>query len=753
MWAIAQRLFAALGLGLLLGACGPLVPGSAGNNQPVSLGRAQFEAPDQVVTRFLDAWNQRDLEAMYALVSQPSRERYLFTTFEARYTVVQDATRLEGVTYTLRDTRIQGLSAAITYDATLNSPIFGTIDDPDRIMRLVQTEEGWRIAWTPMDIIDGLTSEVQIQVQSRFPQRANIYDRNDRVLVEQNGTIVVISVIKQDMRDVEQCIDLLANVMQRSRAGLARLFANYNPDTFFQVGEMDPEVYFARRAELDPTCALDVSANFNKVAQYQNRRYFGHGAATHVTGYIGRIPANDVPVWQTRGYQESDLIGRAAIEAAYEETLAGKPERFLRMIEPGGAVLRELGGAIGAEPTPIRLTIDRDLQFAVAQALADAFNYAAANWASVAGGAGAIVIDVNSGAILALASYPTFDPSLFNPSTSYQNPLDQLQTISNDPRRPLSNKVVQEQYTPGSIYKVLTTIAAAAENVYSPSEIFNCDLEWTAGPEYGDTVRVRQDWRVSDGMDAAGPLFMAQALMTSCNPFFWEMGGLLYRRDPNLLAQYSERFGLGARTGVFGLGPEAMGSVARPTSATEAINNAIGQGSVQVTALQMAMAVATIANGGQVWQPYVVAQVGGIDEGTEAQTINAPVLLRTVNLSDDVWQVVREGMCGVPIDSTFGTAISSFGDAPFTSCGKTGTAEAGARGSGVPPHAWYVSFAPRENPQIATVVVVPNSREGSEVAAPITRRILDFYFNVSPKPYPDWWAGEYVPLEAPQGVG
>lgn len=746
------RLFTILLITCTLTACEAVMPAAQGGGE-VNLAPA-VRAPEEVFEAFMAAWNAADYEAMYELVSAPSQELYPLTTFSNRYSTVSDAINLETVNYTFEDMRLQGDSAEVHYDAALESPIFGTIEDPDRIMRLVRLESNqWRVAWTPMDIINGLANDVSFTVQQRLPQRANIYDRDGDVLVEENGTVTALFIRQQDIANIDDCLNVLSEALLVRRSELASLFNQYNADTVFHVGEIDPEIFANWRETLSEQCAINDQGEFRKITQYQNRRYFGHGAATHVTGYVGRIPADDVALWRSRGYAESDLIGRAAIEAAFEEELAGKPERYLRMIEPGGATLRELGGAVGSDSVPVQLTIDRELQYQTTKAINDAFNYAAPNWASVARGAGAVVIDVNTGEILALASYPTFDPTLFNPVSSYENVTARLNAIGNDPLRPLANKAVQEQYSPGSVYKILTTIAASQEDIFPEDELFDCQLEWN-GAEYGDTVSVRQDWRVIDDLDPAGLITMPQALTTSCNPFFWTMGGMMYQRDPNMLVHYSEEFGLGSRTGIDVLGSEASGALPVPNSPAAAINNAIGQGDIQVTVLQFARAVAAVANGGKVYQPYIVKQVGGLDGAPVIETFE-PELVNEVELDDTTWQTVWQGMCDVPIDEELGTGRYAFvlnQPYEYTTCGKTGTAEAGPRGSGIPPIAWYVAYAPAENPEIAVAVVVPQSREGSEVSAPIVRRILDHYFNQPIAPFPDWWTGEYIPLERPAGV-
>jgi len=167
----------------------------------------------------------------------------------------------------------------------------------------------------------------------------------------------------------------------------------------------------------------------------------------------------------------------------------------------------------------------------------------------------------------------------------------------------------------------------------------------------------------------------------------------------------------------------------------------------------MAVAVAAIANGGTVYAPYLVAQVGQDDAPV---TVNTPQVLNALDFNPGVLETLQQGMCGAIEDPNYGTAYIRFRNrefapvAPYTLCGKTGTAQ-----TALYPNAWFVSYAPAENPQIATVVMVPQSLEGSQVAAPITRRILDYYFGVPQNqvaPFPDWWAiAPYEPLNVPAG--
>jgi penicillin-binding protein 2 len=328
-----------------------------------------------------------------------------------------------------------------------------------------------------------------------------------------------------------------------------------------------------------------------------------------------------------------------------------------------------------------------------------------------------------------------------------------LPQINSDGREPLKNHAIQEQLAPGSVYKVITATAALNENVVQPDENFFCDLTWNGVDRYGDELPVREDWRVVWDFAPAGNVTPAQAIMASCNPFFWEFGAKLYRQKGRKLVEYSQLMGLGQPYNIFGgFIAEAPGNLDDPARAAVAINDAIGQGDVQIPPIQMAVATAAIANDGSVYKPYLVRQVGGVD-GTTLVSQNQPTLLNALDFQPEVLVTVREGMCGVVTNFDLGTAWYVFNDADtqptYTVCGKTGTAQAGTRAN-----SWFIAYAPADDPQIAIVVAVKNAgREGSEVAGPIARRILDVYFGSPIASYPEWWEDPFEPLPAPRGTG
>ncbi len=711
---------------------------------PVPEAQTTSNDPAEVLQAFIAAWNSEDYETMYSFIAKRSRELFPERSFIDKYTAAHSEVRFAGVQLTLFGVEYQGTTAIVRHDVVIESPTFGKVADEKRVMRLIE-EGGWKIAWSPMDIISGMSSRARLKERAEFPNRANIYAEDGTPLAQQDATVYSLYAIQQDMPDVDNCLNTLAEVTRQSIRTLGQIFLNYLDETFFHIAEIDSDKYATYRQQLAADCAIrETEGTFNKVSTYRSRSYYGHGIATHIVGYIGAVPADELERWEALGYSGGDLIGRAGIELSYEETLAGKPQRYLRIVEGVNTVIRELAGAIGEAPRSITLTINRELQAIMAQAMADAVTYATPNWGLLTAGGALVALDVNSGKVLAMASYPSFDPHTFNPATDY-NVLNAVTRLNRDPRNPFVNKALAEQYTPGSVYKIVTALAAASENIWEGDQRFDCQYYWY-GSNYGDSESVRTDWRLLETppKDPAGSVSMAEALAASCNPFFYEVGALMYRAQPEMHTDYAQMLGFGKQTGIRGLGIEAAGEVAPPGEVAAAINNAIGQGNVAVTVTQMAQMTAAIANGGTLWQPYVVSHIGS--EGEPGYRLeNQPTVVDALELDAEALAIVRDGMCKVTTVEDLGTAWFVFDDADYTICGKTGTAETAAN-----PHAWFVAYWPREEPEIAFAGVMAHSREGSEVVAPMIRRILDDFLDKPRKAFPEWWQEPYIAVKTQQ---
>ncbi|MBE0689997.1 MAG: hypothetical protein IH587_07745, partial [Anaerolineae bacterium] len=530
----------------LLGACASLSTTPGSDSQPGI--QLLPQAPEQVASAFWEAWGRHDYAAMYALLSPESQSLYPDSVFTTTYENDDAVIGTEAIDFAVHDTLQQGVTTVITYDLTIQSSFYGQIDDPGRTIRLTQSPNGWRIAWSRMDIFDGLAPTVVLEEVTVRQPRGNIYDREGRLLVEENGTVVTVSIQRSNFPDDAACLDTLTRVFRISYRDLDDLFDFYGSGFLFPIGDLDPDVYAVNEQEMANNCAIQ---SFTR----ETRRYAGHGALAHVTGAIAQIQGPELEFWRSKGYASDALVGNSGIERQYEEVLAGEPERVLRLREPGGSIVREIARVSGTGPQDITLSIDLDLQTTVAQALSDAFNYASASWAEEgrSPGGGVVVLDVNTGAVLAMASYPTYDPGIFNPDTSIYLVGEYILSLQTDPRQPFFNRTIQEQYPPGSTFKIITTTAALAENIIQPDDNFFCDLTWD-GSQYGDTLAERFDWRSleqGDGRHPTGDVTPELALASSCNPFYYQMGALLFRqRGPTTLMDYARRMGLGSPTGL-----------------------------------------------------------------------------------------------------------------------------------------------------------------------------------------------------------
>ena len=682
---------------------------------------------------FLNAWVNRNYEGMYELVSPNSRDAYPFELFQTAY---DNATRR----MTLIELRIetlsgvlQGTTAALAYNAHFRTQILGEFSDLERTLMLTPTVEGWRVIWSPSDIFFEMVRGANLVLDPVIPGRANIYDRNGKVIADQNGTAIAVMVVPQDIPNEEQCVNELSRVLRLSPDAIRQKYAN-RPDNWVTIiDEIDPETYQIESGALASAC----NALFE---ERRTRRYFGGGVASHTVGYIGYIPAEQCTEWEMRGYTCDDLVGRVGIERWGEETLAGKRGGRLRIVAPTGETLRTVAESRAEVPQSIYLTIDRDFQIAVQQALSDAFLYGANYFGPYSTGAAAVVMDVNTGEILAIASYPWFDPNIYNPDTP-RDAQAELAAIAADRRRPQLNRVTMGIYPPGSMFKIVSMTAAADSGVFSLNQTFNCTGVWQQPDGF-----TRYDWKPG----GHGVITLRQSLTYSCNPYNYEIGLRLDQHEPGLLSAYARELGLGELTGIGQIqedrglipDPEWKQSRGERWSYNDNINMAIGQGDVLVTPLQAVRMVAAVANGGTLYQPQLVHHISLI--GEEPSWTLTPVAQRQVDISADVLEAVRQSMCAVTTDPA-GTATWRFEGTQIPTCGKTGTAQAGA--ATTKPHAWFVAFAPAERPEIAVAVIVEHGGEGSWVAAPIVRRIVEEYYGAPVAPYPRDWEYEMPPIE------
>ena len=446
-------------------------------------------------------------------------------------------------------------------------------------------------------------------------------------------------------------------------------------------------------------------------------RQYDTDTAAHLLGTVGSITGdewtgdkNGGPYKDKDGYQMGDSIGKSGLESALESYLHGTAGSRTVETDLGGAAIAEQTTATAPKPGDnVITTIDLDLQKVAEKSLAS-------NLSSYGKGGAAVALDPNTGEVLAMASYPTYDLANYNKNYA---------SISSDSRHPEMNRATSGVYPPGSTFKMVTAIAGLEEGIITGDTYVTC----TGTFEYGG-----QTFRCNNH-DTPMTLNVTDALKYSCNTFFYTVGQKLTGEH---LEQWTKKFGLGSLTGIE-VG-EATGQAAGPTyreqqrkadpairewQGGDDLNAAIGQSDNGFTPLQLANYVSAIVNGGTLYKPTLVKSIKSYDYGTFIQT-DEPEVLGTIDISSNTHDLVMQGMSEVTDEG--GTAGSVFADYPIKVGGKTGTAEMFENGESF-DNGLFIAFAPFDNPQIVICVVGEGAGHGAYVA-PIVRDMLDEYFSI-----------------------
>lgn len=582
----------------------------------------------------------------------------------------------------------------------------------------------------------------QVRLVPIAPARGRILDRNGQVLVR-NRPSLTVAVRIDEMTDRAGTVLRLATLLGRSPDQIEARLADKKvlPYAAIPVAEDVPEdkiVYIREHNDQFP----GVTAEVRPARVYSNGRL-----ASHILGYTGEITEEQLRSDRFKGYRLGSIVGRSGVEASYEKDLRGREGLLKLQVNSAGKVQ---GPPLGSrDPRPgydVVTTIDARIQAITEESLTLGIAKARTIFDKdsqkryLASAGGAVVIDPQTGEVLAMASYPDYEPSLFVGGIS----ASEFATLSNDPFKPLINRVTQAEFPPGSTFKAVTAAAALQSGVASRGGRYPCPGSY----QFQD--RVFRNWRAGD----SGTLSVPQALEESCDTVFYPFGAEFWRRfraslrdkrpqPEEILQEYARAFGFGSRTGIDlpfehdGVVPDNAWLQEMHSRFPKAfpyttwlpgytINMTIGQGDLVSTPLQLANAYAAIANGGNLIRPRIGLRI--TEDDHVIRTVD-PETARKIPVTGANLDTVRRGLELVPISGTGRSPFVGWPHDRIPLAAKTGSAELQT----IPPkqpYAWFVVYAPARNTRYVVAVMIEEGGRGSEAAAPIARRILEALFEL-----------------------
>ena len=534
------------------------------------------------------------------------------------------------------------------------------------------------------------------------PARGLIYDRNG-VLLANNVPSFSLYVSLEDVKDRQNLIAKLTELIGLDPELINKKLAVRGAR---QLPRKIKDRLTLREATMIESHRLDLPG---VMIQVESQRNYPNGmTASHVLGYVGEVSADQLDKPEFEELHQGSIVGQYAVEKYFDDIVRGKAGQKSIEVDALGHEKKTVAVDQPHAGDDLFLTIDSRLQKVAEDLLGEE--------------SGAIVaLDPTNGDVLAMASRPAFDPNVLSRELTSK----QWAEIVQDEGRPLNNRASQGQYPPGSIFKVMMAAAALESNTMTPSSTVYC----TGGYQFGR--RVYRDWKAG----GHGMVDLRKALIHSCDVYFYSLG---QRMGIDMMASYAHKFGLGEATGIE-LPSERVGTI--PSTEWklktkheawypgETISAAIGQGYVTVTPLQMASMIGTVANDGVTYRPRLVQSI--MDRTTGLRQELPPVPKVKLDLKQNTLKLIREALAGVVTEGTATRAKSPI----VTIAGKTGTAQTASLRTGpekdIPKrfrdHAWFVAFAPVENPKIAVAVLAEHMGHGGSAAAPLAKEVIETY--------------------------
>jgi penicillin-binding protein 2 len=569
--------------------------------------------------------------------------------------------------------------------------------------------------------------------------RGPILDRHGRVVVSNvAGTAVELWVGNMPTEGRYDLVRRLAEVLDVSPRALAREVEERRFDPLTPivvktaVGEEQVDYLYEHQSEFPGV----------EIVQVYLREYPYGSLGAQILGYTGEISPEELKQLRTRGYRSGDRIGKTGVEAAYDSYLRGQAGLAQIRVDSLGRqqsdlVLRQESRAGYA----LRLTLDIRLQRAAEQALQYGIDLARDNEHWAANGGAIVALDPRDGAVLAMASAPTFKPSVFVGKTDPEK----LSALYSDESNPLFNRATAGLYPPGSTWKPVTALAGMQEHVFSAYDSIQC----TGSATYGLDEQVFRNWNPFVNQ----PMTLPEALSQSCDTYFYEIGNRFYEGGSDSqvrMQQWARRFGFGSPSGL-DIGGEADGLVPTPEwrrktfesdwdrawNPGDSIQLSIGQKDLLVTPIQMAAFYAMLANGGKIVAPYLVSDVeqpGGKGSPRVVLRRFAPTPPKSAGVDPEALAAVRDGLYSATHSSS-GTSAGVFANYAVPISGKTGTAEKVVPLPGYPrdhleDQSWWCGWGPSDAARLVVCALIENGGHGSSAAAPAALKVFERFFNV-----------------------
>ncbi|MCK8828226.1 penicillin-binding protein 2 [Natroniella acetigena] len=546
--------------------------------------------------------------------------------------------------------------------------------------------------------------------------RGKIYDQTGEVLVS-NELTYTVSLIPDEVNELDYVLEMLERILEMDKEELKEKVIDNQTDKLVRLKRnisQEELIILQENKEQIPGLIIE---------KIPMRKYVNDNLASHVLGYVGEISANELSNLKEQGYRTGDILGKTGLELIYEDYLRGERGRQQVEVNSLGQQLRVLGVEEPAPGDDLILNIDYQLQQTTEELLANkirAIKEELEDEEHPPIGGAVIVTNPKNGDVLAMSSFPDYNPNLFSTGISRTD----WEHLATDIGRPLLNRVVNTSAPPASVFKIVTAAAALEElGISGDDKFYDPGYYELAGTRFGNWYSAGQ-----------GEIDFVDSLAWSNNTVYYELGHELYKQDQTILQWYARQFGLGEKTGI-DLKNEAEGLVPDPDWRRNyfqsiedriwypgyTINLSIGQGNLRVSPIQLINVMNAIANDGKIYRPSLADKVVEQD-GNVVREIE-PELITELSLSEETIATIKEGLEGV---ITYGTARNNFVEMPISLAGKTGTAQTGRNN---PNHGWFGGYAPADDPEISIVVFLEYGISSGNTL-PIVEGIMQEYFDL-----------------------